>query len=154
MDDVQTLLSVSYIILLILEGHFCPPAPASKRQGGQLPLLPPPPQFRRACLHPSMALSMQISFFSCVVSSNLYLIKCRRGEFSNFINFLRQTRQCFIVFEHQRIILFSTWVALVDTCLGPYMNLLWLPNVLLFIFCGIKQVNSLSPAKYMQVLLR
>ena len=43
MDDAQTLLSVSYIILLILEWHFCPPppAPASKRQGGQLPLLPP-----------------------------------------------------------------------------------------------------------------
>ena len=29
MDDAQTLLSVSYIILLTLEGHFCPPAPTS-----------------------------------------------------------------------------------------------------------------------------
>ena len=40
MDDAQTLLSVSYIILLILEGHFCPlPLPA-KGKGGSCPSCP------------------------------------------------------------------------------------------------------------------
>ena len=42
MDDAQTLLSVSYIILLILEGHFWPPCPLpAKGKGSSCPSCPP-----------------------------------------------------------------------------------------------------------------
>ena len=43
-----TLKTYCYIIFFIHKGHFCPLAPPSKRQGWQLPLLPPP-QLRRPC---------------------------------------------------------------------------------------------------------
>ena len=40
-----TLKTYCYITFFIHKGHFCPLAPPSKRQGGQLPLLSPPSSF-------------------------------------------------------------------------------------------------------------
>ena len=77
--------------ILQLKGHFCPLAPPSKRQEGQLPLLPPP-QFRRPWLYLKIQFHANNSFIiKLTIMNTRYGINCMHCLFVYYSKYMTLT---------------------------------------------------------------